>query len=127
MSNHFACPNCKKEIYVSSSTPPGKPTEITSALQEKLKAIKVDSLSNDLPIRIINSLLNAGCSDLYEVTKRSRRQFFRTKNLGRKSVSLLEKFLLDKYGVILREGSYDKIKQKWDDYVPEGGNRYAPL
>lgn len=75
-----------------------KQSESKSSVSDDIKKMTIEEL--DLPTRIYNSLKNAGVQTVVDLLSTSRKQLMGYRNLGAKSVSIIEETLKSK-GIIL--------------------------
>jgi len=87
--------NSFSQIYQpSAQTPESDQTISTASVPESLLSLTIDEL--DLPTRIYNSLRNGGIETVEQLLKTPRRDLISMRNMGGKSVSVIEGKLQEK-------------------------------
>lgn len=76
--------------------------EITNLSQEEIETMKLTVEELDLPTRIANALRKGGFETVSDLTKAPKDEIARVKNLGGKSIDLIEE-ALSKKGVVLTD------------------------
>lgn len=76
--------------------------ELTSLSQEEIETMKLTVEELDLPTRIANALRKGGFETVSDLTKSPKDEISRVKNLGGKSIDLIEE-ALSKKGVVLTD------------------------
>lgn len=84
-----------KQIYEPTATLDAAPVSVaTSSLSEELLKMTVDEL--DLPTRIYNSLRNGGIETVGQLLSTPRKDLVSMRNMGSKSISVIEEKLQEK-------------------------------
>lgn len=81
------------QIYEPKAAPVSE-KEVNSSLPEETLKMTIEEL--ELPVRVTNALLREGIKNLSELLSFSKTRLLKIKNLGTKSVSLIEKKLKEK-------------------------------
>jgi len=81
------------QIYSPKETPVEAPTE-SQGYPESVTKLTIDEL--DLPTRIYNSLRNGGIETLGDLLQTSRRDLINMRNMGAKSISVIEEKLKER-------------------------------
>lgn len=81
-------------VYETKSEAVEEKNEVTSTIPENILKMTVDEL--DLPTRIYNSLKNAGIENVGQLLGTPRRELMAYRNLGTKSLSVIEESLKQK-------------------------------
>jgi DNA-directed RNA polymerase subunit alpha len=89
LSNSFAQIFQPKEVAAAEA-----PAEITSSIPQETLRLTIDEL--DLPTRIYNSLRNGGIETVEQLLKTPRRELISMRNMGGKSISVIDEKLKEK-------------------------------
>lgn len=83
-----------RQVYEPKATSTAEGISITSSIPDDLLKLTIDEL--DLPTRIYNSLRNGGIETLGQLLATSRKELMTMRNMGGKSVSIIEEKLKEK-------------------------------
>lgn len=87
-----------RQVYEPNNSSASEQVAITSSFSDDVLKMTVDEL--DLPTRIYNSLRNAGIETLADMLKVPRKELMTYRNLGAKSLSIIDDSLKQK-GIVL--------------------------
>lgn len=87
-----------RQVYEPNNSSVSEQVVSTSSLSDDVLKMTVDEL--DLPTRIYNSLRNAGIETLADMLKTPRKELMTYRNLGAKSLSIIDESLKQK-GIVL--------------------------
>lgn len=83
-----------RQVYEPKATSTSEGVSISSSISDDLLKLTIDEL--DLPTRIYNSLRNGGIETLGQLLSTSRKELMTMRNMGGKSVSIIEDKLKEK-------------------------------
>jgi DNA-directed RNA polymerase subunit alpha len=82
------------QVYEPKASGHTEATAVTSGIPESVLKMTVDEL--DLPTRIYNSLRNGGIETIEEILAKPRKELVSMRNMGAKSISVIEEKLKEK-------------------------------
>lgn len=87
-----------KQIYEPKVVNTAEPTAVISKMSDEVSKMRIEEL--DIPTRIVNALSNGGIETVGQLFSAQRSDLMKIKNLGAKSLSIVEDKLKEK-GVVL--------------------------